>query len=121
MTAAAQSSDEMGIAHIGPEAGRERARARLVEDVTREWEQGDERKHPLRLVVMDCDARGRAYQNEMRQLFPTGTAHLPEQLQSRGNCKLIGVALLRTTLESDYVAHCSCGYSNCSSACPDGF
>ena len=84
LTAAAQSSDEMGIVHIAPEPGRERARAQLVEDITRDWEQGGKRKQPLRLVVLDCDARGRAYKSEMRQLFPAGTAHLPERLQPRG-------------------------------------
>ena len=101
LTAAAQSSDEMGIAHIAPEAGRERARARLVEEVTRAWEQGDERKQPLRLVVLDCDARGRAYKSEMRQLFPTGTAHLPKQLQPRA----IYTIALRGSRRIQYIGH----------------
>jgi len=81
--AAQQRSDQGGVAHVGAEPGRREARARLVEEVTRVWEKGSGRGQPFRLVVLDCDERGRAYKSELRQLFPDGTKHLPEPLVSR--------------------------------------
>ncbi len=81
--AARQRSDQGGVAHVGAEPGRREARERLVEEITVAWEKGSGRGQPFRLVVLDCDERGRAYKSELRQLFPDGTKHLPEPLVSR--------------------------------------
>ena len=71
------------IAHVAPEPGRDRARAQVVEEVTAAWKRAGGARGALRLLVLDCDATGRVYKSELRQLFPEGVEHLPELLKAR--------------------------------------
>lgn len=77
----AVAQSQLSIAHVGSEPGRRKARERVVEDVTRAW--NIHSREPLQLIVLDCDARGRAYKSELRQLFPQGVKHLPPSFAPR--------------------------------------
>lgn len=61
---------------------REETRRVLIADVEAAWIRS-QTSEPLRLLVVDCDEKRRAFKASLANIFPRGVDHLPAELEPR--------------------------------------